>query len=711
MSEVKKLPDNIFVLDIGTRSVMALLADLEDEELNVYHLINKEHKTRAMLDGQIHNVEKVAQVIKELVDEMKELSGQELKSVAVAAAGRSLKTVHGKAKMRHPIVTTFSRDEVISLELQAVQNAQFKLPKQDNNSMPLSQQYYCVGYSVIEEWMDNISLESLVGQRGQEAELEVVATFLPRIVVDSLQTAVEMAGLELASITLEPIAVANLVLSPAMRRLNLVLVDIGAGTSDIAVCGGNTISAFGMVPVAGDEITEALSDHYILDFNKAEEVKRLINSKETIETVNVLGIEETLDSREVKEIIQPAVDNLSVEIAKEVISLNGKPPQAILLVGGGSLSPDLPGKLAKKIGLAESRVVVQQANKIQQVKNLADNFSGPDFITVLGIAYTALKYPTMGFITVNINDYPVRMLQLTQNNVAEALLAGGYNPRDLYGRPGLALTCEINGELYTLPGKIGQVGSITLNGCEANLSDKVKQGDKITIILGETGENASATFQEILQDKLGYCTVNGQNVELKPIIKGEQQEFSLHDQIPDGCKVEVAGNYRIIDLLQQCGQLCEEQYILLNGSELNISGMAIIKKNGKRTKPDEKVSPGDSVTYEQKEDLKLRDILPKIPEKSLTVTVNDKRIVLSKTNVYVNKKPASLDTLIKGGDSVEYEIDTKPYQPILVDIFNAIQFSTDPPPDKSHLKILVNSQEVTYTQPLKDGDNIEIYWE
>ena len=61
---------------------------------------------------------------------------------------------------------------------------------------------------------------------------------------------------------MEPIAVANLVLSPVMRQLNLVLVDIGAGTSDIAVCGGNLISAFGMVPMAGDEITEAISGQF-----------------------------------------------------------------------------------------------------------------------------------------------------------------------------------------------------------------------------------------------------------------------------------------------------------------------------------------------------------------------------------------------------------------------------------------------------------------
>ena len=55
-----------------------------------------------------------------------------------------------------------------------------------------------------------------------------------------------------------------------MRRLNVALVDIGAGTSDIAITDKSTVVAYGMVPTAGDEITEALSDHYLLDFPVAE---------------------------------------------------------------------------------------------------------------------------------------------------------------------------------------------------------------------------------------------------------------------------------------------------------------------------------------------------------------------------------------------------------------------------------------------------------
>ncbi|MDD2433559.1 MAG: cell division protein, partial [Clostridia bacterium] len=197
------MPENVFVLDIGTRSVVALWASLQEGEMVVEHLISREHQTRAMLDGQIHHVEEVVRIVEELVREMEQVTGRELKKVAVAAAGRTLETVKGSAKIVHPVSTVFTKEEILSLELQAVQEAQSVLPKNQEN-VPLSLQYYCVGYSIVEERLDQVKLGSLVGQRGEEAQIEIIATFLPRMVVDSLQIAVEKVGLEIASITLEP---------------------------------------------------------------------------------------------------------------------------------------------------------------------------------------------------------------------------------------------------------------------------------------------------------------------------------------------------------------------------------------------------------------------------------------------------------------------------------------------------------------------------
>lgn len=703
------MPENIFVLDIGTRTVMALLATLDDDQLSVNNLLYREHKTRSMLDGQIHDIAEVAKVIEELVRELQEQSGQELKKVAVAAAGRSLKTKRGTAKINYPTITAITQDDLLAIELQAVQAARQDLPRGQGN-IPLSQQYYCVGYSIVEERLDGIRLGSIVGQKGQTAEVDVVATFLPRIVVDSLQTAVEKAGLELVSITLEPIAVANIVLNQTMRRLNLVLVDIGAGTSDIAVCGGNTVSAFGMVPMAGDEITDVLSDHYILDFNYAEEVKRQIADKEEITTTDVLGFEQTLRSIELKNIVEPAVDALATAISHEIMELNGKAPQAVLLVGGGSLTPNLAGKVAQLLNIPENRVAVQCAGKLPNVSGLPEDYSGPNFITVLGIAYTTLHNPTLGFMEVTVNDKAVRILNLGENRIADALLASGYNIREVLGRPGMALTCEINNQLYTIPGKMGTRGKIMLNSRPANMQDVIHEGDAIVFEPGKAGEDAKGTFREVLQELIGNCTVNGKAVDLNPTVTVAGVTVDLDEEIKDGCKAQVTTNLSINEVLAKAGVSFGEQFIYLDGDKISLNDKMLLKLNGRDAKLTDPVSPGDHIVCEAPQDLTVGDFLPTVEQPPFELTVNGHKMILNATKIMVNNSPAERSTPIKAGDSITYQPGKENYHPILIDIFNEINFSPNPPTGKSKLLLRVNGEEKEYTYLLQEGDNVEVKW-
>lgn len=97
---------------------------------------------------------------------------------------------------------------------------------------------------------------------------------MPDEVVDGLYQAVEDAGLHVASLTLEPIAAINVAIPERFRLLNIALVDVGAGTSDISVVKEGSVIAFGMMPLAGDEITEAIAKRYLTDFETAEKAKK-----------------------------------------------------------------------------------------------------------------------------------------------------------------------------------------------------------------------------------------------------------------------------------------------------------------------------------------------------------------------------------------------------------------------------------------------------
>ncbi len=112
--------------------------------------------------------------------------------------------------------------------------------------------------------------------------MDLIATFLPSEVVESLYTTMNKIGLEVASLTLEPIAAINAAIPENIRLLNLVLVDIGAGTSDIAACTGGSVTGYTMATMAGDEITETIMKQYLVDFSTAEAIKVQLEEKEEV---------------------------------------------------------------------------------------------------------------------------------------------------------------------------------------------------------------------------------------------------------------------------------------------------------------------------------------------------------------------------------------------------------------------------------------------
>src|SRR5690625_1280719 len=366
MKGILTMKKRLFALDIGTRSVTGIIIEqLQDGRYEIIDYCMKEHQERSMLDGQIHNVLEVAKVIN-YVKAMLEVDHGPLESVSVAAAGRSLKTAKATATLPldHQPITD---DETIQhLELSAVQTAQFNLAqKQEETSY---ENYYCVGYSVLHYKLDGESIGSLIDQSGLEASVEIIATFLPKVVVESLLATLKRANLTMQALTLEPIAAINVLVPESMRRLNVAIVDIGAGTSDIAITKEGAISSYGMVPKAGDLITETISDQFLLDFNEAERFKRKVVNNNEATVKDVLGFEQTVTYDELVKNIEPTIDDLAYALAEKIIMINERPPQAIMLIGGGSNTPEIRQRLAKTLKLPENRVAVRDITAIQNIK-------------------------------------------------------------------------------------------------------------------------------------------------------------------------------------------------------------------------------------------------------------------------------------------------------------------------------------------------------
>ena len=148
--------EKIFALDIGTRSVIGIVADKTPAGLKIIATERMEHKTRAMEDGQIHDVPQVASVIDTVKKALIKKVGP-LKSAAVAAAGRALYTMTASAEMEFSGIITPEQER--SLDFAGVQAAQAQLAT--SGTVEDLANYYCVGYSTIKYELDGTKLKTL----------------------------------------------------------------------------------------------------------------------------------------------------------------------------------------------------------------------------------------------------------------------------------------------------------------------------------------------------------------------------------------------------------------------------------------------------------------------------------------------------------------------------------------------------------------------
>ncbi len=212
----------------------------------------------------------------------------------MAAAGRALRTERGEYCLELSAPEIVKGERISQLELEAVAAAERTLQDKEQE-----QRMFLVGYTVTQLRLDHYPMTSLEGHTGQVLEAAVVATFLPSEVVDSLYAVMVEAGLEVASLTLEPIAALNAAIPEDIRLLNLALVDIGAGTTDIALCRDGGVVGYTMATVAGDEITEALMRACLVDYHTAERIKMQLGKGAPISFEDVVGVEQSCSDEEI----------------------------------------------------------------------------------------------------------------------------------------------------------------------------------------------------------------------------------------------------------------------------------------------------------------------------------------------------------------------------------------------------------------------------
>lgn len=673
--------DVIFSLDIGTRSIIATAGIVKDKKFNVVAESYLEHKERAMIDGQIHDINLVAETVYSAKKDLESKLNLKLQNVAIAAAGRFLRTIISKSKIDIDYDKEIDKDTIRSLELTAVKQAEESVSGETKGKL------YCVGYSVKNYYLNGFIISNPLFHKGENIEVEIIATFLPRYVVESLYSVMDKVGLNVVSLTLEPIAAMEAVIPSNLRMLNLALVDVGAGTSDIAISSKDTISAYGMVPMAGDEVTEIIAHNYLVDFNTAEKVKRECSSGSTIKFIDIMGFENEVSSKEIMSVIEPVVDKITGEISAKIIELNGnKSPNAVFLVGGGSHTPGLKEKLAAKLNISENRVGIKGRESVPDCI-CRDSKYGSEGVTVLGIALVSIKQLGHDFIDVILNGNVISMFNSHRHTIMDVMLQGGINPKLLIGKNGRNVKFELNGIKRIAFGTLSKNADITINSIKKSIDSEVKEGDIITIEFASNGKDAEPKVKEFIQKLYSisfYIDDSMKNMEPIALLNGSI--ISMDYIITDGDSIEIIYPETLGEYKKYFSKEDRDYKHMIQGSMLTDD--YIIKEGDRIYRGDKKIeniTDNDNVNVNKVNSPDicqnlLNDNTAENGSNHIMVTVNDKSIILKNKPKY-----------------------------IFVDIFNYVEFDLTKP--CGSLILLLNDKKAGYYDSLSEGDCIRIFWD
>ncbi len=499
--------DMIFALDIGTRSIIGIAGIMEDGRFRVIAMEKESQAQRSMIDGQIENIDQVARVARIVKSRLEDTLCCRLKRVCVAAAGRALKTQRASFSMEFS-QTQRLNDEIISrLEAGAIAEAEAAFTRSVEID---TRQFYLVGHTVVQYYLDNYPISSLLDHQGRHVQADVIATYLPSAVVESLYLAMNRIDLEVANLTLEPIAAINAAIPQNLRLLNLALADIGAGTSDIAICKDGGIVGYTMATVAGDEITEALMNRYLLDFDTAESIKTQLDCQNTVSVTDILGNTHTITQSDLLDSIDGASDNLCREISEHICAVNGGPVSAVFLAGGGSKLASIRAGISRHMKIDVNRVAI--AGNYFQTYAFSDTYKlqDPEYATPLGIAISAGMNLIADGFNVTLNGSRAKLFRNGTMTVLDILTMNGFSYRDILPRTGNKLILAVNGEQVIYYGAPGEAAILRLNGKDARISDLVKTGDRIEFVPAEHGKSAQYCLKDLLADHPGQsATVNG----------------------------------------------------------------------------------------------------------------------------------------------------------------------------------------------------------
>lgn len=750
MNDAKELEQQlVFGLDIGTRNVVGTVGYKDGNQFIVVAQYVKQHETRSMLDGQIHDIGRVGKTIEAVKKQLEEQTGVTLSEVCIAAAGRVLKTVTTSVAFEYEEESVVTGEDIHTLDLLGIEHAQ-EILKEKNDT---KYKFYCVGYSVVKYYLNDEVFSNLEGHKATMISEDVIVTFLPEDVVDGLYAAVGMAGLSVANLTLEPIAAINVAIPENYRLLNIGLVDVGAGTSDISITKDGSIVAYGMIPFAGDEITELIVQNYLVDFKTAEHIKLASGMDSQVTYEDIMSITHTIPSEDVWKLTEPVVDKITTDVADKIKELNGdQPVSATFVVGGGGKIHGFTEMLAEKLGLPSERVALRGEEVLQEVVfEQEDIKKDPLLVTPIGICLNYYDQRN-NFIMVRFNGERIRLYDNNKLTIVDAALQAGFPNDELFPKRGKEINFTVNGVARIARGEAGESAIVTMNDKIVSINTPLEPNSEIVIEPSTCGEDAHCTIENLgeytqssiifqVNDKKIRCPkfveVNGSleppNYQIQENDVIETRSFYTVGQVAEFMDVELDPDKEIFvnNRLADRNTLVYENFTI----EWSVLSFASASATGKKIeyveddKEDVAIPFSKSIrSYEQNleeeqgtehgwdEEENLSQEQSESEEQDLAQeenrntgdsATNPDDFAEETTNVVENETPQGVKLSVWINNEPFEMSGKKEY--IFVDIFNFYPFDLTASRGRA-IVTKINGQNAQFAEPLNEGDRIEIYW-
>ena len=377
-------------LDVGTEFAKALVFEIEGGKGVVRGVGRKRQGLAHMQSGTVADISAVVDNCAVALQEAEEMAGFRPEQVVIGIAGELVKgftTVHDQQRVKAdaPITEAELGKLIEGVQRQAMREAERSVTWETGLQ---SVDVRLVHAAVVGAWIDGYAVSNPIGFQGRNVRIAIFDAFAPLVHLGALQTVAAKLDLELIAVVAEPYAVARVLDSEQVRQGGALFVDVGGGTTDVALVRQGGIEGTRMFALGGRAFTKSIADRLELPFPRAEALK--VDYARGIAGDREAAVREIVDD-------DVAVWAAGVELVMEELAAGDLLPGRIYLCGGGSRLPEIRDALADPSFAAQlpfarpPEVTILSPEQIETVRDETRLLEDQQDVTPMGLAYQAIE--------------------------------------------------------------------------------------------------------------------------------------------------------------------------------------------------------------------------------------------------------------------------------------------------------------------------------